>query len=66
MRTVAEIKQDTLALPEADHAKLTGWLYELCKRDWGELERQIVADSKAGKLDFLKVKSEEAKRKGQL
>ena len=64
--TVTEIKQAIAALPEAEFAELTAWLDELCERDWEAWDRQIEADSKAGKLDFLKAEAEEAKRKGQL
>ena len=64
--TVAEIKQAILELPEAEFAELTAWLDELCERDWEAWDRQIEADSKAGKLDFLKEKTLEAKRNGTL
>ena len=53
MRTVAEIKEDILALPEADYAELMVWLDELCESKWNEWDRQIEADSKAGKLDSV-------------
>jgi hypothetical protein len=66
MRTVAEIKQDILALPEADYAELMVWLDELCERKWNEWDRQIEADSKAGRLDFLATEALEAKRNGTL
>ena len=66
MRTVAEIKQDILALPETDYAELMVWLDELCERKWNEWDRQIEADSKAGRLDFLATEALEAKRNGTL
>lgn len=66
MRTVAEIKQDILALPEADYAELTGWLYELCERDWEKWDRQIEEDAVAGRLDFMKEWVEKAERDGTL
>ena len=59
---MAEIKQDILALPEADYAELMVWLDELCERKWNEWDRQIEADSKAGRLDFLATEALEAKR----
>ena len=66
MRTVAEIKQDILALPEADYAELMVWLDELCERKWNEWDRQIEVDAKAGRLDFLATEALEAKRNGTL
>ena len=66
MRTVAEIKQDVLALPEADYAELMVWLDEMCERKWNEWDRQIEADAKAGRLDFFEAEALEAKRKGEL
>ena len=66
MMTVAEIKQAILNLPKAESAEIVEWLYELSECEWEEWDRQIEADSKAGKLDFLKVETEEVKRKGGL
>ena len=66
MRTVAEIKQDILALPETEFSQLMVWLDELCERKWNEWGRQIEADSKAGRLDFLATEALEAKRNGTL
>ena len=51
MMTVAEIKQAILSLPKSEYAELIQWLNEL---EWDEWDRQIEADSAAGKLDFLK------------
>ena len=39
------------------------WLDELEEDPW---DRQIEEDAKAGRLDFLKVRAEEAKRNGAL
>ena len=66
MMTVAEIKQAILNLPKAESSEIVEWLYELSECEWEEWDRQIEADSKAGKLDFLKVEAEEVKRKGAL
>ena len=63
MRTVAEIKQDILALPVVEYAELMEWLDNLEEDQW---DRQIEADAKAGKLDFLKAEAEEAKRRREL
>ncbi len=61
--TVAEIKQAILDLPEAEYAELVEWLDDLEEDQW---DRQIEADAKAGKLDFLKERALEAKEKGEL
>ena len=63
---VHEIKQAILSLPKDNYAELTAWLDELCERDWEAWDRQIEADSKAGKLDFLADEALEAKRNGTL
>ena len=41
MRTVAEIKQDILALPEADCADLCRWVLD---QDWERWEREFDED----------------------
>ncbi|MDE2998030.1 MAG: hypothetical protein OXU79_03010 [Gemmatimonadota bacterium] len=50
MTKIAEIQQANLALPETDFVELRQWFSEL---DWKKWDRQIEADSNAGKLDFL-------------
>ena len=50
MRTVAEIKQDILALTEAEYADLCRWVLD---QDWERWERQFDADARAGRLDGL-------------
>ncbi len=39
-----------MALPETEYVELRQWFIEL---DWKKWDRQIEADSKDGKLDFL-------------
>ena len=63
MRTVAEIKQDILALPEADYAELCRWVLD---QDWERWEREFDEDVRAGKLDFLATEALEAKARGEL
>ncbi len=63
MMTVAEIKQAILDLPVAEYAELMECLDGLEEDQW---DRQIEADAKAGKLDFLKERALEAKRNGTL
>jgi hypothetical protein len=45
-----ELKSAIEALPDEEYARLRQWFSE---RDWGKWDRQIEADSEAGKLDFL-------------
>ena len=63
MRTVAEIKQDILALTEAEHANLCRWVLD---QDWERWERQFDEDVRAGKLDALAADALEAKARGEL
>ena len=63
MRTVAEIKQDILALPETDYAELCRWVLD---QDWERWEREFDEDVRAGRLDFLATEALEAKRNGTL
>ena len=63
LRTVAEIKQDILALPEADYAELCRWVLD---QDWERWEREFDEDVRAGKLDFLATEALEAKARGEL
>lgn len=50
MQKMKEIQNAILALPETEYIELRQWFSEL---DWKKWDRQIEADSKAGKLDFL-------------
>ena len=63
MTTADEIKQAVLNLPEAEHAKVMDWLHELADDAW---DREIEADAKAGRLDFMIAEVEQAKREGTL
>ncbi len=63
MRTVAEIKQDILALPEAEYAYLCRWVLD---QDWEHWEGEFDEDVRAGKLDALAAEALEAKAKGEL
>ena len=63
MTTVPEIQQAIIGLSKAEYAELFRWLLD---RDWEEWDREIEADSAAGKLDFLAVEALEAKRQGTL
>ena len=63
MSNVEEIKVSIEALPEADYVRLSEWFTE---KDWEKWDRQIEADSKSGKLDFLIAEALEEKTKGTL
>ena len=63
MTTADEVKQAVLSLSEPEYAKIIDWLHELAEEAW---DREIEADSKAGRLDFLAAEALEAKRQGTL
>ena len=63
MATVTEIQQAILELPPTEYGQLITWLREL---DWEKWDRQIEADSEAGRLDFLIAEAMEAKENGTL
>ena len=52
-----------MALPESDYREFRLWFTELNWRKWN---RQIEADSKEGKLDFLISEAFDEKEKGRL
>lgn len=63
MANIAKIQEEILALSETDYQLLRQWFNELDKDEW---DRQIEADSNAGKLDFLIAEALRAKGKGTL
>ena len=63
MSNVEAIKKAIETLPDEDYAQLRKWLSE---KDWRKWDKQIAADSRAGKLDFLVKEAFESKRKGKL
>ena len=63
MKTVAEIQQAILELPEAEYAQLSRWFHEL---DWEQWDAEIEQDSRDGNLDFLLSQSAQAKDNGTL
>ena len=58
MPRIEKIQQAILALPEAEYKQLRQWFSEL---DWEKWDREIEADSDAGKLDFLIAEANEEK-----
>jgi len=63
MLKVDEIKKAIESLPEKDFVQLRHWFSE---KDWEKWDRQIKADSGAGKLDFLVKEALDEKREGKL
>jgi hypothetical protein len=63
MTKVSEIKEAIESLSDQDFARLREWME---KKDWDEWDREIEADSEAGKLDFLIEEAREEKAKGKL
>ena len=61
MSNIEAIKSAIEALPESDYIELRQWFNE---KDWDKWDKQIEADSKSGKLDFLI--AEAMKEKGTL
>ncbi len=63
MLSVEEIETEIQALPKEDYVRLREWFSE---KDWEEWDKQIEADSKSGKLDFLIKEARDEKAKGNL
>ncbi len=63
MDRVEEIQEAIESLPQEEYRRLREWFTE---RDWEEWDKEIEADSKAGKLDFLIKEALEDKAKGKL
>ena len=60
MTRIEEIKNAVVSLPVTEYRKFRDWFME---RDWEEWDKQIEADSKAGKLDFLAKEAMDEKRR---
>jgi hypothetical protein len=63
MPNVETIKKAIETLPDEDYAQLRKWFSE---KDWRKWDKEIVADSRAGKLDFLVKEAFDGKRKGKI
>jgi hypothetical protein len=63
MTRVEQLEEAVDSLPAEEYRQFRNWFFE---RDWAEWDRQIEADSAAGKLDFLFSEAEEEKRQGRL
>lgn len=63
MTTVEKIQEDILQLSYNEFSDLRRWIAEL---EWERWDKQIEADTLAGKLDFLFQEAENAKLNGEL
>jgi hypothetical protein len=63
MSRMDELKAEIENLPSEEFAEIFRWLTE---RDWERWDKEIEADSQAGKLDFLVREAHEEKAKGTL
>ena len=58
MSKVEKLKMEIETLPKEEFTELVRWLSE---KDWEMWDREIEADSQAGKLDFLVREARDAK-----
>jgi len=63
MSKIEEIESAIESLSEEEYIRLRKWFSE---KDWEKWDRQIEADSEAGKLDFLIREALDEKAKGRL
>jgi len=63
MSTIDQIKAQIERLPEGDIAEIFRWL---SAKDWERWDRQVEADSEAGRLDFLIREAQQEKSQGKL
>ncbi len=63
MTQLEHIQTEIVSLSKHDIIKLKDWIDA---KDWDDWDKQIEADSAAGKLDFLKREALAAKSKGTL
>ena len=63
MPNIDAIKKAIETLPDEDYAQLRQWFSE---KDWQKWDKQIEADSRAGRLDFLVKEAVDEKSKRKL
>ncbi len=63
MSKIDELKAEIERLPSEQFAELFQWLSE---KDWERWDKEIEADSQAGRLDFLVREARDEKAKGTL
>ena len=63
MTRIEELELAVASLPQEEYIQFRHWFLQ---RDWESWDREIEADSAAGKLDFLLYEADEAKKQNQL
>jgi hypothetical protein len=63
MSKVEQIEAELAKLPPAEARQVAGWLNEFLAEEW---DKQIDADAKAGKLDFLFDEADRESKAGAL
>ncbi len=63
MSKIDQLKAEIEKLPTQELGELYRWL---SKKDWERWDKEIEADSQAGRLDFLVREAREQKAKGTL
>jgi hypothetical protein len=63
MSKIDKLKTEIESLPSEEFAEIFRWLSE---KDWERWDKEIDADSQAGRLDFLVREAQEDKAKGNL
>ena len=63
MSKVDELKTEIERLPKEEFVEIVRWLSE---KDWERWDKEIEADSEAGRLDFLMREALDEKAKGTL
>jgi hypothetical protein len=63
MSKIDELKAEIESLPSEEFAELFRWLSE---NEWERWDKEIEADSQAGRLDFLEREAREQKAKRSL
>jgi hypothetical protein len=63
MSKMDKLKAEIESLPSEEFAEVFRWLSE---KDWEKWDKEIEADSQAGKLDFLVHEPQEEKTKATL
>ena len=63
MSKIDELKAEIERLPGEEFTELFRWLSE---KDWERWDKEIEADSQAGRLDFLVREAHQEKAKGTL
>ena len=63
MSKIDELKAEIESLPSEEFIEICRWLSE---KDWERWDKEIEADSQAGRLDFLAREAHDEKAKGTL